>query len=502
MPPLLHMHHIAKRYPGVVALDDVSIELHAGEVLCLVGENGAGKSTLMRVLAGAHQKDEGTIEIDGTAVALNSPADAQRFGIGMIYQDLKLVPEMTVAENILLGSEPTRTRAQFIDRKGMRKTAGDALDALGETLDIDAPVKSLSIARQQLVAIARALSRRVRILALDEPTAPLTSHEIRGLFSVIRKLRVDGVGIVYISHRLEEVFEIGDRVAVLRDGRLVKTAAVAELDRRSLITLMVGRDLEKEFPPFEHVRGPEVLRMEHMSSGRVQDATFTLHRGEVLGLAGLVGAGRTELARILFGADRYTQGRIILDGAEIHPQSPRDAIDAGIGLLTEDRNRFGLIMEMNVRENISLPNLGTLLNGPFVDKVRECQVAGASAQRLQIKTPSIEQDVSALSGGNRQKVVLSRWLLTKAKVLIFDEPTSGIDVGVRFEIYRIIHQLAQEGLGIIVISSDLPELLGICDRIAVMCEGHLVGAMDRESATQEKIMELATPGTGGQHAAG
>jgi ribose transport system ATP-binding protein len=496
------VQHISKRYPGVVALDDVSLDLHAGEVLCLVGENGAGKSTLVRILAGAHRADEGEILIDGAPVLPGSPAAAQGLGIGMIHQDLKLVPEMTAAENIVLGSEPTWTPARFINRQAMRKTARDALDALGESVDIDTPVKFLSIARQQLVAIARAISRRVRILILDEPTAPLTRHEIQGLFTVLKKLRQDGVGVVYISHRLEEVFEIADRVAVLRDGRLVKTAAAGELDRPSLITLMVGRDLEHEYPPFVHTPGPEILRIENLSSGKVQNATLTLHRGEVLGLAGLVGAGRTELARMIFGADRPAMGRIILDGVEIHPQSPRDAIDAGLGLLTEDRNRFGLIVEMNVRENISLSHLGVLLKGLFVNRAREREVADASVRRLRIKTPSIEQYVNTLSGGNRQKVVLARWLLTKAKVLIFDEPTNGIDVGVRFEIYRIIHELAAEGIGIMVISSDMPELLGVCDRIAVMCEGKLMGELSKEQATQEGIMDLATPDSGSLDAAG
>lgn len=488
------MQNITKRYPGVLALDDVTLELQRGEVLCLVGENGAGKSTLMRILAGADGRDSGTISIEGEKVELNSPAVAQALGIGMIFQDLKLVPELSVAENIVLGDEPVSTFAGFVDRRKMHDTATRALQQLGETIDTKVPVKSLSVARQQLVAIARAISRRVRILILDEPTAPLTKHEIRGFFAVVRKLRSDGVGIIYISHRLEEVFEIADRIAVLRDGKLIRAAKAPEFDRRSLISLMVGRELENEFPAFEHSHDGEALRIESLSSPKVHDVNLALSKGEVLGIAGLVGAGRTELARAIFGADAITSGRILLGGVEVYPRSPRDAIDAGIGLLSEDRNKFSLIMEMNVRENISLSSLTSMLRGVFVDRRREQQIAGDSVQQLQIKTPTIEQKVAALSGGNRQKVVLARWLLTKAKVLIFDEPTNGIDVGVRFEIYRIIHQLAKDGLGIIVISSDMQELLGICDRIVVMCQGRITGELDRTSATQERIMELAMIG--------
>ncbi len=488
------MQNITKRYPGVLALDDVTLELQRGEVLCLVGENGAGKSTLMRILAGADGKDAGTISIEGERVELNSPAVAQQLGIGMIFQDLKLVSELSVAENIVLGDEPVRTFAGFVDRRKMHDTATRALQQLGEAVNTKAPVKSLSVARQQLVAIARAISRRLRILILDEPTAPLTKHEIKGLFTVIRKLRADGVGIIYISHRLEEVFEIADSIAILRDGKLVRTGKAEELNRRSLISLMVGRELENEFPAFEHSHNGEALRLENLSSPKVHGVNLTLAKGEVLGIAGLVGAGRTELARLIFGADAITAGRILLGGAEVRPRSPRDAIDAGIGLLSEDRNKFSLIMEMNVRENISLSSLTSMLRGMFVDRTQEQRIAEDSVRQLQIKTPSIEQKVAALSGGNRQKVVLARWLLTKAKVLIFDEPTNGIDVGVRFEIYRIIHQLAKDGLGIIVISSDMQELLGICDRIAVMCEGRISGEMDAKTATQERIMELAMPG--------
>ncbi len=489
MAPLLHMQHITKRYPGVIALDDVNLEVHAGEVLCLVGENGAGKSTLMRILSGAHPMDSGRVMIDGNEVHLDSPAAAQRLGVGMIYQDLKLIPELTIAENITLGHEPHN--GLFLDKREMTRIASSALHRLGERTDVGLPVLLLRIAQQQLVSIARAISRNVRILVLDEPTASLTRHEIRNLFDVIKKLASDGVGVIYISHRLEEIFEIADRIAVLRDGKLVHISEASALDRPALITMMVGRTLENEYPAFDHIPGAEILTLSGIATDRVQNVHLTLRRGEVLGLAGLVGAGRTELANVIFGADERTAGTMMLDGIQFTPQSPRDAIDAGIGLLTEDRNRFGLIMEMNVRENITLSHLGSLMSGPFVKKPEERILTEKYVQQLHIKTRSIEHKVSTLSGGNRQKVVLARWLLTKAKVLIFDEPTNGIDVGVRFEIYRIIHQLAADGLGIIVISSDMLELLGICDRIVVMSEGRVAGELGRNEATQERIMELA-----------
>ena len=506
MPSLLQMKDIRKEYPGVVALSGVHLDLAAGEVHCLVGENGAGKSTLMKVLSGAVRKDSGTILIDGNPVEIHSPADSQRNGIGMIYQDFKLVPELTVAENILLGGEPVRSPFRrggeavaaggntfsFIDFKKMHEIAGAVLEQLGEEIPTTALISSLSVAQRQMVEIAKAISRKVRILAMDEPSAPLTDKELKNLFAVIGRLKADGVGIIYISHRLEEIFEIGDRLTVLRDGEFIHTCSVKEADRRSLVRWMVGRELEQEYPKIEFKRGPELLRVEHLDGGILQDINLTVYRGEVLGLSGLVGAGRTELARVLFGADRKSKGKIVLEGKEINPKSPREAIDLGIGLLTEDRNKYGLIMKMSVRENISLSNLRELLTGPFIDGKKEAAVARQYSDQLQIKTPTIEQEVENLSGGNRQKVVLARWLYTKSKLLIFDEPTSGIDVGVKYEIYNLINRLVEQGIGVIVISSDLPEILGVSDRIAVMCEGRLAGILSRAEATQEKVMTLAT----------
>jgi len=489
--PLLALRGITKRYPGVTALGGVDFTLLAGEVNCLVGENGAGKSTLIKVLSGAIARDTGTIAVDGKEVQLGTPSEAQRLGIGVIYQDFKLVPALTVAENILLGSEPVRPRTPLIDRSAMHARARAALAELGEEIDTTAPVGRLSVALQQMVEIARALSRRVRILAMDEPTAPLTEREIEGLFRVIRSLKARGVGIIYISHRLEEIFEVGDRVTVLRDGSLVHACGIADIDRRGLIRKMVGRELENEYPRAALERGEEILRLEHMSSERVHDVSLSLYRGEILGLAGLVGAGRSELARLVFGADERRGGRIILGGRPIAPRSPYEAIREGIGLLTEDRNRYGLIMQMSIRENISLANLRAVLRGPFIDRRKEETAARALADELRIKAPGTGTNVETLSGGNRQKVVLARWLNTNARVLIFDEPTAGIDVGVKYEIYTLINRLAAGGIGVVVISSDLPELLGICHRVAVMCEGRLTGVLEGSAATQEAVMTYA-----------
>lgn len=497
MPPLLEMRSIRKQYPGVLALNDVSFELRSGEVHCLLGENGAGKSTLMKILSGALRRDSGLIRIDGIDAEIASPSDSQRLGVGMIYQDFKQVPELSVAENIFLGNEPNHSGLPLIDYPVMRERAARLLAQLGEEIDPALQVGLLSVAKRQIVEIAKALSRNVRILAMDEPSASLTDHELHNLFQVIQRLKLEGVGIIYISHRLEEVFMIGDRLTVLRDGTFVHSCPVAEADRPALIRWMVGRELENEYPKANLQRGDEVLRIEHLSSPVLQDITISFRRGEILGLAGLVGAGRTELARILFGADPKTSGTILLEGKEIAPRSPREAINLGIGLLTEDRNKYGLIMQMSVRENISLSNLKDVVSGWFINYAKEESVANEYTAALRIKTPGIEQEVEHLSGGNRQKTVLARWLFTRSKILIFDEPTVGIDVGVKFEIYQLINRLAADGIVVVVISSDMPELLGISDRIAVLWEGKLTGILSRAEATQEKILALATGGLEG-----
>ncbi len=490
MPALLDMLNVTKRYPGVIALNHADFSLEAGEVHALAGENGAGKSTLMKILGGAISKDDGSILLGGQPANIDSPIASQRRGIGIIYQDFKLVPELSVAENICLGNEPLR--GNLIDFPRMHEIARSILEQLGEDLPTAALVKSLPVAQRQIVEIAKALSRNIRILALDEPTSSLTAQEIHNLFGVIRKLKSQGVGIIYISHRLEEIFDIADRITILRDGTVVGSSSVNDIDRPGLIRLMVGRPLEDEYPKMQLQRQGEILRVENLTSSKLREVSLTLHKGEILGIAGLVGAGRTELARAIFGADPIRSGTIWLEGKEFSPRSPKEAISMGIGLLTEDRNLQGLILQMTVRENISLASLTELTEGFFINASKDRSVAREYLSKLQIKAPSTETIVETLSGGNRQKVILARWLFTKSKVLIFDEPTVGIDVGVKHEIYNLINRLASDGVGVLVISSDLPELLGICDRIAVMCDGRMTGTLARKEATQEEILKLAT----------
>lgn len=491
MNNLLSMNGITKRYPGVTALDRVNFGLQTGEVHCLVGENGAGKSTLMKILGGAVAMDEGVIEISGDTAAVDSPATAQHLGIGVIYQDFKLVNDLSVAENVLLGQEPLR-RWNVVDKPRMHERVQKVLNQLGEHFDTRERVGRLSVAKRQIVEIAKTLVRNVRILVMDEPSAALTDQEIRNLFQVIRNLKEEGVGVIYISHRMDEIFDIGDRVTVLRDGRNVETAPIKDVDRRTLIRWMVGRELEQEYPKISFKRGTEILKIQNLHAGMVRDINLAVNRGEIFGIAGLVGAGRSELAHVVFGADRRESGTVTLDGVPFSPASPRAAIEAGVGLLTEDRNRYGLLIQMNVRENISLSRIRTLIKRFRIDKTKERHAAQGYVDQLKIKTPSVEVGVDALSGGNRQKVVLARWLFTQSKLLIFDEPTAGIDVGAKFEIYNLMNDLASRGIGIIIISSELPELLGMCDRIAVMCEGRITGILSRDEATQEKILSLAT----------
>lgn len=492
MSLLLAMRGIVKQYPGVRALSDVSLDLHAGEIHCLVGENGAGKSTLMKILSGALAKDAGSIIVNGNAATFRSPADAQSAGIGIMYQDYKLVPELTVAENIFLGQEPTKHRSPFVDKKQMHTNARTLLAQLGEDIDTELTIAGLSVAQRQIVEVAKALSRHVRILAMDEPTASLTEHETVNLFRVIRGLKAEAVGVIYISHRLEEIFDIGDRVTVLRDGKVVQTSHVSKVHKKSLIQAMVGRDLEDEFPKVELTRTEEILRVEHLHTDQLHDINLTLFKGEILGIAGLVGAGRTELARVIFGADQRQSGDIFLEQEHVVHRSPAEAIRDGIGLLTEDRNQLGLILQMNVGENISLADLSQVTQGPFISRSKEEALATRYVKELNIRPADTAIEVEKLSGGNRQKVVLARWLSTHAKVLMFDEPTAGVDVGAKYEIYSNINRLSQDGIGIIMISSDLPELLGMCTRIIVMCEGRITGTLSRDEATQEGIMTFAT----------
>lgn len=493
--PALEMRTITKTYPGVRALDGVDFSVRPGEVHALVGENGAGKSTLMKILAGAQPKDSGEIFIDGRPAQIDSPQSAMALGISIIYQEFNLVKYMSAAENIFLGREPKGRLPGFVDFGRMYKDAQEVIDQLGVPLSVRTPVSRLSIAQQQMVEIAKATSRKSQIIAMDEPSATLTEHELDSLFSLIRQLKEQGVSIIYISHRLEEIFEIADRVTVLRDGNLVGTVDVTDTNREEIIKMMVGRELKDKIPKKEVPIGEPALTVTGLNrAGVLHDISFAVRQGEILGLAGLVGAGRSEVARAIFGANPIDSGEIRLNGNRVEIRSPRDAINLGIGLVTEDRKTLGLIMGMALRENVSMANLGVLSRLGFINRGKERAAASRYVTDLMIKTPSVEQQVQNLSGGNQQKVVLAKWLFTQSKVLIFDEPTRGIDVGAKTEIYNLMNRLAENGAAIIMISSELPEVLGMSDRILVMHEGRVAGELSREEATQEAIMHLATGG--------
>jgi ribose transport system ATP-binding protein len=490
---VLEMKNVTKRFPGVLALNNVQLDLRPGEVHCLVGENGAGKSTLMKILSGAQPLDSGEIILSGEPVNITSPHNAQQLGISMIYQEFNLSPYLSVAENIFLGREPRIGSTPFINWRKMYDDAREILGRIRVDLDVRKPVNECSVAQQQMIEIGKAISFNSKIIVMDEPSATLTDHELRALFDLIKNLRRQGIGLIYISHRLEEIFEIGDRVTCMRDGEYVGTHKVCDVTRDDIIRMMVGRELKDEFPKEIFERGPEKLRVEGLTRhGAFDDVSFAVNKGEIVGLTGLVGAGRTEVARAIFGADHIDGGQIFLDGAPITVKSPQDAIRQGVGLLTEDRKGQGLVLGMTIRENTSLANLGSLVKLFFIDRRRERAVTEKYVKELQIKTPSIEQVAQNLSGGNQQKVVLAKWLFTESQFLIFDEPTRGIDVGAKVEIYKLMNELVRKGVTILMISSELPEILGMCDRILVMHEGRLAGELARNEATQERIMQLAT----------
>ena len=495
---LLRMEQIDKRFPGVHALDHVDFDLYEGEIHVLLGENGAGKSTLMKILSGAVSRDSGRIWIGGreglVEVSDLTPERTKALGIGMVYQELSLVPYLSVAENIFLGGLP-RTRWGAVDWAQTYHRAWQRLQDLGVSIDPRAQVRELSVAEQQLTEIARVLESHPRILVLDEPTSALSDTERTRLFELIRRLRDRGVGIIYISHRLEEVFAIAQRVTVLRDGRHVGTRPIGAVDRDELIRMMVGRELAGTSPKKVVARGAPVLEVRGLTRrGAFSDVSFTVHAGEVLGIGGLVGAGRTEVARALFGADPIDAGEIRLDGQPVLIRSPRDAIRLGLGLVPEDRKTLGLILNMVVRENVTLAHLDLLSMLGFVNRRRERDLAAEYVRSLRIRTPTIEQEVRHLSGGNQQKVVLAKWLCTDSRVMIFDEPTRGIDVGAKQEIYELMNELAARGVAMIMITSELPELLAMSDRILVMHAGRVAGELSREEATQERVMHLATGG--------
>jgi ribose transport system ATP-binding protein len=488
---LLEMLDIDKSFPGVQALCDVSLALRRGEVLGIVGENGAGKSTLIKVLGGAHPPDRGRILLEGQPVVLRNPIAARQAGISIIYQEFNLIPDLTVRENIFLGRE--QTRGGFIRATQERQEAHKLLQKLGLPIDPETRCRALTVAQQQTVEIAKALLVNSRILVMDEPTAALNSQEVTHLMAIIRELKSRGLGVIYISHRLDEIFAVADRVMVLRDGRHVGTDAVRSMSRQRLIELMVGRPIESEFPKHAVTRGRERLRVEGLTKGDVvRDVSFSAYSGEVLGFAGLAGAGRTETMRCVFGADTPDAGQVHVDGVPVRIRHPRDAIRHRICLLTEDRKSQGLILPHSVRHNFGLPNLDRWVRGPFLDQRRERAELSRYVRELKIRVTSQEQPTATLSGGNQQKVVLAKWLAKNADIIIFDEPTRGIDVGAKYEIYLLMNRLIAEGKAVIMISSELPEVLGMSDRIIVMHEGKIKGQITRVAqATQEDLLSLA-----------
>ena len=494
-PPLLQIKGLTKSYPGVRALSDVSLTLACGEVLALLGENGAGKSTLIKTLGGVHQSDSGSFIVDGDRVMIANPRDARRLGISVIYQEFTLIPTLKVRENIFLGHE--RQWLKPISQKTERKRAMALLKRIGSEIDPDKLCGELSVADQQIVEIAKALALNTQIMVMDEPSAALSPREAEGLFAIVEELRSQGIGIIYITHRLNEVEQLADRIMILRDGEHITTQPAADLSRDQIIENMVGRSLEEEYPPRRSVVGKPRLQVDRLTRGTdVKNVTFTVHRGEVLGIAGLVGAGRTEVARMLFAADTPDTGTITLDGVVLNLKSPRQAIAAGICLLTEDRKSQGLILTQSTQHNFGLPNLADFSSKGMLVHRREQNRFQHYCDALNIRISDAQQRAETLSGGNQQKVVLAKWLQSNAEVIIFDEPTRGIDVGARYEIYQLLNELSEQGKAIIMISSDLPEVLAMSDRIIVMREGQLMGVLDNSSSTQkvtpEDIMRYAT----------
>ncbi|MBA1157530.1 sugar ABC transporter ATP-binding protein [Microvirga mediterraneensis] len=497
--PILEMRDISKTFPGVKALTNVSLTVYPGEIHALMGENGAGKSTLMKILSGAYQADPGgEILINGQPIVIDGPLTARHHGISIIYQELSLAPNLTVAENMLLGRE--HKSGPMVDRRSMEKACQTVLERLGVQFKATTKVSELSMAERQLVEIARALIANSRILVMDEPTTSLSSRETEAMFALVRQLRAEGLAIIYISHRMAEIYELAERVSVLRDGSYVGTLVGDEISAERLVQMMVGRDLSsfyKKDHDAHQSRGPVMFAVRNMADGaRVHDCSFELHEGEVLGIAGLVGAGRTELARLIYGADPRTSGEVFLQGKRLSIDEPEDAIEAGVVYLTEDRKHLGLFLDLTVRDNVNVNVLGRDARAGGVLNIKAArQRAAAAIRALGIRVAGDVVPVGSLSGGNQQKVLLSRLLETKPKVLILDEPTRGVDIGAKSEIYRLIDSLARNGVGVIVISSELPEVVGICDRVLVMREGRLegeVGGAGHPPMTQENIIAIAT----------
>jgi rhamnose transport system ATP-binding protein len=494
--PILKLTNIHKSFGGVHALAGVNFELRPGEIHALVGENGAGKSTLVKTITGVHQIDAGEMFFNGEPVTISNPSVAQNLGIAAIYQEASLFPDLDIAENIFMGRQPVRGPIRTMAWREMYKLAAEPLEALGMDLDPRSRVRGLTIAQLQMVEVAKALSANARVLIMDEPTSALTLHEVADLFRIVRQLRDAGTSIIFITHRLDEVFELADRVTVLRDGHYVGTHDVKDVSRDELIRMMVGRTLDDLFPKMEVEQGEVMLRVEGLTRvGMFEDVSFELHRGEILGMAGLVGAMRTDVAKAIFGVEPAESGTIQVDGQEAKIENPNDAMLLGIAYVPEDRQQHGLVLPLNLTSNISLPILQRFAKSGWIDQAAETQDAREQATQMDVRAAGLWQRARELSGGNQQKLVLAKWLGTRPRILILDEPTRGIDVGTKAAVHELMSHLASEGLAILMISSELPEILGMSDRILVMCEGRLTGNFGRDEATQETIMAAATART-------
>ena len=489
---IVSMKNISKTFPGVKALDDVRFELRSGEVMALLGENGAGKSTLMKVLSGVYTRDGGTVEIFGKPYGNMTPKQAQEAGVAIIHQELNMCRHLTVAENMFLGRE--KRKGFVLSQREMEQEAAQVLAALKMDISACQVVGELPISKQQMVEIAKALSMHARILIMDEPTSALTAREIEDLFRIIGELKAQGCGIVYISHRLEELSRITDRVTFMRDGQFITTLDYADTTLDEIITYMVGREIKEKFPRIQCERGRKVFEVRHLNAGRmVRDVSFALHEGEIVGFAGLMGAGRTETTRAIFGIDPKESGELLLDGKPIAVRCPYDAIRQGVVLAPEDRKKDGLCVKLSIRHNIALPNLDLLCGpGGVVSRQKERRMCEQTVCDLHIKTAGLEADAGDLSGGNQQKVVVGKWLARKSRVVIFDEPTRGIDVAAKVEIYHLMNELKRQGIAVMFVSSELPEILGIADRVIVMCDGRITGEVPAQGTSQSEILTLAT----------
>lgn len=489
---IVELKHITKSFSGVKALDDVSFNLKSGEVMALLGENGAGKSTLMKILSGVYTRDYGEMKILGETIGNLTPKKAQELGVAIIHQEISMCPHLSVTENIFLGRE--KAHSDILSNKEMDREAKKILDKMNIDISPDTIVGELSVSKQQMIEIAKAVSTNAKILIMDEPTSALTSREINELFDIIKKLRNEGCGIVYISHRLEELQHIVDRVTIMRDGKYITSMDFKDTTMTEIISNMVGREIKEKFPRVTCKKGKKILEVKNLSSGRlVKNVSFDIYEGEIIGIAGLIGAGRTETTRAIFGVDSKETGEIILDGKNIRINKPLDAIKAGIVLAPEDRKKDGLCTKLSIRENVSLPNLDLICSKfGIVNKKKEKDMTNKAVEDFKVKLASIELNAGSLSGGNQQKIVVGKWLARNSRVVIFDEPTRGIDVAVKVEIYNLMNKLKQDGIGVLFISSELPEIMGISDRILVMCDGRITGELDIAEATQDLILEYAT----------